>query len=89
MRYLGPDEMEDVRKLRQQGRKIKDLAGQFNVSEGTIHNVLRDKTIPRRRKTVLPKAKNSFLPAGFEEEDFSKQPDNVLFQHVRIWDFIG
>lgn len=89
MRYLRQEEVEEVAKLRAQGCLIKDIARKFSVCEATVSNIVRGKYAPRRRKQVETTLRSPYAPLDFKEENFSSLPDDVLFQHVREWDFIG
>lgn len=87
--FLGQNEYEEILRLRQDGWKCKDIAKRFNVCEATAFNIVNGKTVPRRRRDVVTKIRNAYAALDFEEEDFSKKPDDALFQHVRVRDFIG
>lgn len=89
MRYLRQHEIDELIKLRDEGSKIKDIAKRFDVCEATVSNIVRGKYAPRRRKQVEVTLRSPYSPLDFKEEDFSSLPDDVLFQHVREWDFIG
>lgn len=89
MRYLRTNEIEEVKKLRAQGWKFKDIAGRFMVCEATVSNIVNGKSSPRRLKHVDTSVRSPYAAVDFKEEDFSQYPDTVLFQHVRVWDFTG
>lgn len=90
MRYLKQSEMDQIKKLRMEGARVKDIAKQFNVSEGTISNIVNGKNIPRKFKEVVGSyIRSPYDPIEFKEEVFKDLPDEVLFQPVRDRDFIG
>lgn len=89
MRYLRQQEVDEVKKLREEGFMIKDIAKRFNVCDATISNIVNGKSAPRKMKSLGDKIRSPYDPVEFIEEDFSSFPDNVLFQPVRERDFIG
>ncbi len=95
MRYIGREEMEELKKLHDEGCKIKHLAKKFAISEATVSNYINGKTTPRsfRTKRGVRKKGAAFVRryavTEFVEEVFKDLPDEVLFQHVRECNFIG
>lgn len=89
MRYLSQEDFEQARQLRAAGWTFKAIAARFGVSDATISNHLNGKSAPRKEKKqpFTGAAADNSIP--FEEEDFSTKADDVLFKHVRVWDFIG
>jgi hypothetical protein len=84
MRYLKQPEIDEMKRLREDGWKIKALAAKFGVCEATVSSTVNDKRQPRR--LLSP---STFSADIMPDENFKDLPDTVLFQHVRIWDFIG
>lgn len=86
-RYLSPEEYESILRQKEEGIQSKDIAKAFGVCEATVSNVIhgRNKTRGKRRRAVGPP------PSKCESEEmvFSELPDEVMFKHVRVWDYIG
>lgn len=83
MRHLRLQDRQEILQLRSQKMLLKDIAARFNVSDAQISNVVNGKHIPKRIK------ENPHAPVPFQEEDFSNLPNEVLFKHVKAFDFIG
>jgi hypothetical protein len=85
-RYLSPEEHAEIHRLHAASVSQKDIARQFRICEASVSNIVHGRSRPRkpalhRRQTVqIPEAR---------EQDFSQLPDNVLFKHVPVWDYIG
>lgn len=93
MHYSGKPEVEEMKKLRDEGWYFRDIAKRFNVCEQTAANLVNGKTVERGgkrggRTKVISIAKTYAAP-DFREQDFSQLPDTVLFEHVRECNFIG
>lgn len=95
MRYIGQQEVEEIIKLHDdEGWTFKDLAKRFNVCEATVSNYVNKRTSPRflkkkgGRQRGIPVTK-SFAAPDYSDQDFSRLPDHVLFEHVRECNFIG
>jgi len=84
-RYLSFEDHEEIKKLRDRGWKMKDLATRFGISEASVSNIVRGITLPRKP----PKPKKEESKREEEYVDFSRLPKSVLFQHVKECNFIG
>jgi hypothetical protein len=90
MRYLEEKEAAEIKKLAGDGWKIKDLSKKFNVCRATISNVLMDRRSARSRKENRRGPKRGpYVPVDFKEEVLMGLPDEILFQHVKAYDFMG
>lgn len=89
MHYLEPDQIEEVKKRRQEGLLIKQIAHEFQICEATVSKIINLKSGARKRKRVGYERHRAYDPEAFVEEDFTLLPDTVLFQHVREHNFIG
>lgn len=89
MRYLLVAEVEEIKKLRNEGGMIKAIALQFGVCEATISKIINGKTGAR---TMCQSKQYSRIPketVTVVEEVFQGLPDTVLFEHVKECNFIG
>lgn len=89
MRHLRPDEVAELKKLRAEGWMIKNLAKHFEICTATVSNIMRGKTDPAKGKQKKPRIPDTGGAKDIEEVYFGDKPDSELFEHVRIWDFIG
>lgn len=95
MRYIRKQDAEEMVRLHfDEGWLMKDLAKKYEISLATVSNYIHGRTTPRYMKRMggRPKViqmKKTFAAPDFKEEDFSRLPDHVLFQHVRECNFIG
>jgi predicted transcriptional regulator len=89
MRHLRADEVEELKKLREEGWMIKNLAKHFGICTATVSNIMAGKTDPAKKKPAKQRVPKSSGIREFEEVNFKTLPNDALFQHVRIWDFIG
>jgi transcriptional regulator with XRE-family HTH domain len=91
-RYLVEGEHLAIKKLRlEEGMKIKEIAKRFNVCEATVSNIVKGNTVPRGTAKLRKASKQG--PAieahELESQDFSQLPDDVMFEHVKEYNFIG
>lgn len=82
-RRLAIQDMQEILQLRSQKMLLKDIAARYQISDAQVSNLINGKHIPKRLKV------NPHAPVPFDEEDFSKLPNDVLFKHVKAFDFIG
>ena len=88
-KYLTPAQYEQIKELRQAKLSMKVIAAHFGISEATVSNVLSGKSsahVYKKKNTFQQKETDSR-----EEEyvELSTLPDDVLFQHVREFNFMG
>jgi transposase-like protein len=86
-RYLSQEQCQSIVRLKAEGATVKNIARTFGVSEPTVYNIAAGRTRARARRQQNGQ-QDGHEPV-FQEVDFSALPDEVLFTHVRIWDFIG
>lgn len=90
MHCLLLHEREEVKKLyEEQGLPIKVIAQRFKVCDATISNIVNEKHGPRKLKKIGGPVKDTDAAVVFEEQVLKDLPDDVLFKHVRPWNFIG
>jgi IS30 family transposase len=85
-RYLSPEEHAEIHRLHAEKVSQQMIARKFGICEATVSNIVHGRSRPR--KPPLYRRVTSTPPEP-QEQDFSQLPDDVLFKHVREWDFIG
>lgn len=95
-RFISEEEIAEIIALHKQGKLIKEIAQKLEVCEASVSNHIHGKTnlrglVVKKRKAKQNGVKvvNHLADPYLEEEDFSKLPDSVLFEHVREFNFIG
>ena len=90
MGWLSEKQEAEVVKMRLEGVRVKDIAKKFQVCDATISGIVKRRigVIVRPKKGDMKYSHPDKEP-GVKEEVFADLPDEVLFKHVRIWDFIG
>ena len=90
--YLSPEEEAGILKMREEGHKMLVIAKKFEICQATVSNVINGRHKVRGksncRRACAPPRRPHCEPAP-EELVFIDLPDEVLFQHVRVWDYIG
>ncbi len=89
MHYLEPEQIEEVKKRREEGALIKQIAAEFHICEATVSKIINHKSGARKRKRVGYERHRAYDPEAFQEQVFIGLPDTVLFEHVREHNFIG
>lgn len=87
---MNPELRQQAWDLRKEGWTIKAISEKIGVSTATVSCNVRGALPPHQRKKKLKSNyKRNVDSVVFEEEVFADKQDDVLFQHVRPWDFIG
>jgi hypothetical protein len=90
MRRLAKEDMDEILALRAKRVRLHDIAVRFRVSEAQVSNIINGKHLPRRiTRESEQKQRSPYDPVDFQEEDFSKLPNDVYFKHTKACDFIG
>lgn len=91
--YLSPEEEAAILSMREEGNKMETIARKFGICQATVSNVINGKHKVRgkqnRRRGCGPRRPERELVTEEAEQVFVDLPDDVLFQHVRLWDYIG
>jgi hypothetical protein len=90
-RYLSPEEGTAIIAMRAEGKGLKDIAKKFGICQATVSNIINGRhrvrgKSNRRRACAPPRPHCEPEP---DVQDFSQLPDDVLFKHVKPWDYIG
>lgn len=86
-RYLSPEQCQSIVRMKAEGASARNIARSFGISEPTVYNIAAGRTRPRAERYRNVQIRTA--EPEVQEVDFSQLPDNVLFKHVRMWDFIG